>query len=546
MGNKLRRPLPGLRDNLHLYATFVVCIVVLALEMVHPRLEWIETAILITLLLVAAGTAEYRIADKELRDRLDRMAEQIGREPGVKWYSQRTEATAEMLDDLAAFAYVAFLGISHRLLSRYLRQVLERHETLPWVVIRIYFASPRLGELYEGRDFKTNLRKARQEIAAFLTQPANARHLPHLSRVQFFQHNVIATHTGSIYSDAANVPAVIYVVHSSVQVPGELNDGLTIRLEASGRNTKLHQIRMGYYTDLYAGLERSSRDLGAFSLTAWDLSAHQWANYSRQSDVLRRSMAKLIDVGEIKDDDSVLDLGAGSGEQSDILLGRHPGTPSLVLLDASPQMARLARERFRGNSRIRVALCTVPAHDGGDIDLDDDEKFSLIVMHQALWELAEACGNIGNLATWCQRRLRPGGRTVVAAHNGALAVEPPKGYERWKDPFRAELMKLLRNNAEWRPNLRPVKSKLLIADVESAFKERGFVIERQEVVVEEFGYEDRRQMWRVPAVLDSVVDVRKVELNVVAAAVESAFAPLMTQRTMPRTMVYWRFVLKAP
>lgn len=546
MVSKLRRFVSHLRENFEIYGIFLAFVFLTVLEISHvkePHKEpqWIETAILITLLLVAVASTRDRHAYKELGVKIDRMTEGTGGELGVKWYPQRNDAFTEMLSDLASFKHVAFLGISQKDLCDYLKQAIEKGGVLPWESLKVFFASERLGEAYEGNRFESHVKAARQEIASLLTQPANVSCLPQFGSVRFFQHNGIATHTGSVYSNDTDLLAVIYVVHSRIQLAGDTKEGLTIRLQALPHNSPLHQMRLDYYSGIYANLGSASRDLGVFRRTVWDESAQQWSSYSRHSAVLKRSMLKLAEMAALQNNETVLDLGAGSGEHWEALLHTHPGISSAVLLDASPQMVGLARDYFRNNSKVCTALCTVPANDGSDIDLSG-ETFSLIVVHQALRELVDACGNADNLAVWCRDRLRPGGRVVLAAHNGALDLSPPQDWEAWEDPFRSELVRRLRHAAG---NLRTPSPRLSQKEIEGAFLRQEFDLAAKETSVDhQFSYEDRRRMWHVPAVLDSVVDVSRVDRTMAANAVESAVAPLMPARTMPRTMVFWRFDLR--
>ena len=83
------------------------------------------------------------------------------------------------------------------------------------------------------------------------------------------------------------------------------------------------------------------------------------AQYLRMADVLvpaRRNVVSVVaDLATafVDDDCRVLDLGCGSGEVTAAILRRKPRA-SALLVDASAEMIRLARDRFRNNPNVRV------------------------------------------------------------------------------------------------------------------------------------------------------------------------------------------------
>jgi SAM-dependent methyltransferase len=253
-------------------------------------------------------------------------------------------------------------------------------------------------------------------------------------------------------------------------------------------------------------------------------------------------MTKLVELACVKKGERILDLGSGSGSTSEILLQNRQEV-SVVLLDGSPQMVRLAREQFNHMRGVRVALCRLPPHGGEDIDLGR-EKFSLITIHQSLRDLIDAFGNVDNLARWCRDRLDNTGRVMIGAHNGIVLTKEPDGFSGWEDPFRAALIKKLSENRQCRPYLRKSPKKLSEKEIQEAFERQGFEVLTKHEEVFQYSFEDRQRMWHVPAVMDSVIDVRRVGSEVVAKFVDEAVGPLLRQQTMPRTMIYWLFKMK--
>ncbi|HEU0157090.1 MAG TPA: class I SAM-dependent methyltransferase [Stellaceae bacterium] len=258
--------------------------------------------------------------------------------------------------------------------------------------------------------------------------------------------------------------------------------------------------------------------------------------------MLTTSMAYLIEVGGITGDETVLELGAGSGETSKTLVHRiHSG--QVTLLDASPQMVALATRVFERDNHVDLALCSVPEYTVDHIDLGERE-FTTIVIHQSFQDLATAFSrNLEVLGRWCIEKLLPGGRLIVAAHNTVVETERPPGYETWEDEFRRVLYTEIRRIPEWRSHIRPRQQDHLYKPehIEKSFLSQGFELRRKEKLTIQMSMNERILMWSVPAVMNAIVDVQTGgtdPIDKVCARLNDKFQGLPT---MPRTTTYWVF-----
>ena len=175
----------------------------------------------------------------------------------------------------------------------------------------------------------------------------------------------------------------------------------------------------------------------------------QWSEFATESRILDRSMEHLLEVADLKRDETVLELGAGSGETS-----RRLDRGLVTLLDASPQMVIRARRLFLEMPHVHVALCDLPEYDINHIEFRN-WPYSTIIIHQSFQDLAHAFdNNLRRLANWCSERLTPNGRMMIAAHNSIVETERPDRFETWDDPFPHVLSREIRRNRILRPRLR--------------------------------------------------------------------------------------------
>ena len=109
------------------------------------------------------------------------------------------------------------------------------------------------------------------------------------------------------------------------------------------------------------------KDIIAF----FDRVAPTWDADMIKSDVI---IGKILDNVEVGPDMDVLDVACGTGVMFDYYLSR--GVASVTGIDISPEMAKIAAEKYAGESRVQV-IC-------GDVEeFDFQRKFDRIVVYNA-------------------------------------------------------------------------------------------------------------------------------------------------------------------
>ena len=138
----------------------------------------------------------------------------------------------------------------------------------------------------------------------------------------------------------------------------------------------------------------------------FDRLAPQWdADMIRNDDVI----ATILNNAGVKPGVDVLDVACGTGVLFPDYLSRDVG--SLTAVDISPEMVRIAREKFPGD---KVTVCC------GDVEeLDFDKQFDCIVVYNAFPHFPEPAQLIQSLSGL----LKPGGILTVAHGMSRAAID---------------------------------------------------------------------------------------------------------------------------
>jgi len=248
-------------------------------------------------------------------------------------------------------------------------------------------------------------------------------------------------------------------------------------------------------------------------------------------------MRSLIQFADIQKDDEVLDIAAGSGETSKILLDAVP-KGQLTVLDASPQMLEAAKRILGEPGNVRYALSHAPAPHGEDIDIQG-QTFTTVVIHLSLRTLASNTSDLKHLARWCMLFLRGGGSLVLCTHNTAVQVKPEARWDKWEDPFRTALEQVA--NQMGVPRREGPTSPFQMEEITHAFQDSGYSQKKMSTETFKRTMDDRLVMWSVPAVLDSVVDVHQVSSRQRDELLRIVRERVHGQETMPMTVAYWLF-----
>ena len=151
----------------------------------------------------------------------------------------------------------------------------------------------------------------------------------------------------------------------------------------------------------------NKKDVIAF----FDRCAPSWDAEMIKSDAI---IGRILDHAEVGAGMNVLDVACGTGVMFDYYLDRD--VASVTGIDISPEMAKIATEKFAGESRVRVICADVEEY-------TFSEKFDRIVVYNAFPHLPNPKRLIKTLAGL----LKEGGRLTVAHGQSREAIDGHHG-----------------------------------------------------------------------------------------------------------------------
>lgn len=419
---------------------------------------------------------------------------------GTKVFIERESAERRMINDMARSKELNFVGITHDKMTEYLGGALAAEKELHWETINFYFPTPEYGLCWD-RNFNNKMSLNILKISNYLMNN-NIERLGTLKEVNFYLNQCGFNIGGSFFkfknSGSYNV---IYDVMQIISTDKKQEHAKTIRL-----NHRFHKQFFKRLEEMFEEIKRGSQllySINAGKKDLWNQSAYSWDNYERDNTSPHsQSMHHMLNELYITNDLNILSLGAGTGKMEKLLKSGFNFSGFLGLVDKSYTMLYKAYERMKKDKNVSYAL----------IDLADREwqlygalagrKYDYILIHFSLHNFISNEQSLGDFAGRLKEILAYNGKIVVAIHDHVYDLFDENEMLRNKIKSFADDKKIGRHG----------KNKFVsLNDLKSGFFDNGLKVIRETEQVIARNIRERVTMWKVEAILDTVVDVD--ELN---------------------------------
>ena len=462
-----------------------------------------------------------------------------------KIFCDRDDATPLMIKDLKKYKHLAFIGVSHKKLHEYLEKVikLNKEKTLPWESIMVFFATHELGKMWEPNDFENSIKQSKINLVNILFDENYKKIIPNLNTVQFRQCKSTYKFSGfsgcflgnEIYD---NNDINLQVIYSTNHLP------------ISSQTENSWTIRLKLKTDpLFKEFEKSFNKIRTeaeiicdIKFSLWEWSTEEWNNFVKNYKHFEEGIDNMLNELDMNNK-HILDVGSGTGNVAKYLIDKFPQA-KLTLVDASANMLREAKKTI-GN-KASYELFHLPSVTSDYFIRKNKEKYDYIISHLSLQSIINNSDELSSFVSNCNNLLKNNGYVVLAIHNSYDIQLEQQSIQ--NDKFRIDLIneieKIKGDGSNNKTEKRNLGSLINARSISKIFEERHF----EQIYFNEFGLPftmpDRKRLWEIPAVLNSLVSIEVIGVNKGKEMVKKASEKNETFETADRKMMIFHFQKK--
>ena len=458
-----------------------------------------------------------------------------------KSFTLREDAKLSMIRDLRNSKAIYFIGISHEKLSQYLEQLIDEakmsNKKLYLNELHVCFARNEVGATWEPNNFRKSIVKYVTEITIFLAQEDIKSIFPYLKTVSFYQ-DVYMSYFGGCHILYADKNPILYVVY---YLPGPAKkantvDSFTSKLTYTrGRKFNLYN----RYKSSYDYVFNHAKSLYHYrlGLDPWDESVRQWEEFEIRHRVYEKIMRDFLDFIDVSGDNSVLDLGCGTGRMS-LLIAEKLDDGRMLLLDKSPRMISKSIENFRKVNKSVDFIIADATKESNLYGHFSNEKFDKIICHFSFHLFLSQEFSIGNFCHLWKRHLNDNGEMSICIHNSIVNCESEEGHMPWVDPLREAIKEFAVTTQLDYTHNRPM---LTIDEIINQFAISGFVLVDRDVKEYERSMNDRLDMWKAPGIFKSALNIDTDRYADYYEFINTLYERLSGEGTKPTTTVFLKF-----
>jgi len=242
-------------------------------------------------------------------------------------------------------------------------------------------------------------------------------------------------------------------------------------------------------------------------------------------------MKSLVDLLELRGGLKVLEIACGAGHLGKMMASQRAKI-DLYVSDNSGQMLRSCENRWSNHNATVLYFDPVENSHNWEHFFPSKIRFDRIVSHLAFPFPEMDREDFGRVVDFLDRALAPNGRAVMSVHNTAMDISEDT-YSTETDAFRRALVSKYKESCGHKAIRRLKAAKMQPNDLIGTFTAKG--LSHVDTMKGEYAFtmHDRLKMWATPAVLNSLVDVERVDKKDIQKVTESLAGAFQEKDTAP-------------
>jgi SAM-dependent methyltransferase len=450
---------------------------------------------------------------------------------GTKVFKERKNAVRRMIKDMVRSTELNYVGITHDQITDFFEDAFSEDRALYWETINIFFPTSEYGACWD-KDFNNKMSLNILKISNFLMNE-HAGRLKALKQVNFYWNTCGFNIGGSLfrYRNSRHPYNVIYDVMQIVGTDKEQDNAKTIRL-----NQRFHKQFFQRLEDIFGEIKQGSTLLYSIDVEKkdlWNQSASSWEKYmERNPSPHSKSMRYMLNEINLAKDMNILSLGSGTGKLELQLIENRGYEGFLGVVDKSYTMLYKAYERMKNEKNVSYALLDLGRKDWTLYGELAARKYDYILMHFSLHNFINREQSLGDFAGRLRELLAYNGKIIVAIHDHVYGPFDEN------ETLRSRIKEFGVENdvcRRERDNIIPLE------ELRSEFFNNGLKVLEETIHTINRDYEERVTMWKVDAILGSVIDIEALERNEMRQKLFNEMDKIGAGGSKPMTVKYITF-----
>ena len=220
------------------------------------------------------------------------------------------------------------------------------------------------------------------------------------------------------------------------------------------------------------------------------------------------SMRNLIKFITPESGDKILELGCGTGNLTNLIAKKYPFVKKLVVIDSSSQMLEFCINRFQNKNMVDIRQFDPYESSSLGFKFVLEDNYKYVISHLSFPFPEDSKKDFRKLVERVSKIIQTSGYFIITVHNVVVEIEDDM-YERNTDSFINDMVDLFKKHYNRKAIRMLSRNKYSEEDFLKIFTgDQLFKLEDMKTVKYPFKMLDRISMWKVPAILGTLIDLR--------------------------------------